>query len=200
MLTKIREMDRTMFAIHGSTIIGFLAIGAFVAYGFSLGIFASSNAFSAYILSLGVVAPLVFTLIQAVQVIIPILPGSIGCVAGVFAFGPILGLLYSYIGISLGSICVFLISKKYGLAVVKKLVSPKKIEKYLDWLGKGKKFDTFFTLAILFPLAPDDILCYVAGMTKMKLKKFSLIIFLCKPPAIALYSLALTGMVSLTGF
>ena len=62
MLTKIREMDRTMFAIHGSTIIGFLAIGAFVAYGFSLGIFASSNAFSAYILSLGVVALRLYSL------------------------------------------------------------------------------------------------------------------------------------------
>jgi uncharacterized membrane protein YdjX (TVP38/TMEM64 family) len=199
---KIKQlnMDKASLAIRVSTILGLLAVGASVAYGFYLGIFASSNAFSTYIISLGLIAPLVFIAVQAIQVVIPILPGAIGCVAGVIAFGPVLGLLYSYIGISIGSIWVFLISKKYGLPVVKKLVNPKKLGKYLDWLDKGKKFDTFFALAILFPFAPDDVLCYIAGLTKMKLKKFSLIIFLCKPPAIAVYSLALAGMITLTGY
>ena len=199
-IIKQEKMDKAALAIRISTIAGFLAIGAFVAYGFYIGIFASSDSFSEYILSLGIVAPLIFIAVQAIQVVIPILPGAIGCVAGVIAFGPVLGLLYSYIGISAGSIWVFLISKKYGLPVVKKLVNPKKLGKYLDWLDKGKKFDTFFALAILFPFAPDDVLCYIAGLTKMKLKKFSLIIFLCKPPAIAIYSLVLAGMISFTGY
>lgn len=199
-MIKQEKLNGAALAMRISTIVGFSIIGAFVVYGFYIGIFASSGAFSTYIIALGIVAPLVFIAVQAIQVIIPILPGAIGCVAGVIAFGPVLGLLYSYIGISIGSICVFLISKKYGLPVVKKLVNPKKLGKYLDWLDKGKKFDTFFALAILFPFAPDDVLCYIAGLTKMKLKKFSLIIFLCKPPAIAIYSLALAGMISLTGF
>ena len=94
------KTDKTTLAIRISTILGFMMIGAFVIYGFQLGIFASSSTFSTYILSLGVAAPIIFILVQAIQVIIPILPGAIGCVAGVIAFGPILGLLYSYIGIS----------------------------------------------------------------------------------------------------
>ncbi|HVI39439.1 MAG TPA: TVP38/TMEM64 family protein [Anaerovoracaceae bacterium] len=194
------KMDKTTLAIRISTILGFMMIGAFVIYGFQLGIFASSSAFSTYILSLGIAAPIIFILVQAIQVIIPILPGAIGCVAGVIAFGPILGLLYSYIGISVGSICAFLISKRYGMPVVRKFVNQKKLNKYMDWLDKGNKFERLLAIAILFPVAPDDLLCFLAGLTKMKLKKFSAIILLCKPPSIALYSLALAGMISLTGF
>lgn len=193
-------MDKTKLAIRISTILGFLVIGAFIVDGFHIGIFSSSNTFSTYIISLGIIAPLVFILVQAIQVIIPILPGAIGCVAGVIAFGPVFGLLYSYIGISLGSICAFLISKRFGLPVVRKFVNQKKLNKYMEWLEKGNKFEKFFAMAILFPFAPDDLLCFLAGLTKMKLKKFSAIILLCKPPSIALYSLALAGVISLTGF
>lgn len=198
--TLVMKTDKATLAIRISTILGFLMIGAFAAYGFHLGIFASSGTFSTYILSLGIAAPIVFILIQAIQVIVPILPGAIGCVAGVIAFGPVLGLLYSYIGISIGSIGAFLISRRYGLPVVRKFVNRKKLDKYMDWLDKGNKFERLFAIAILFPLAPDDMLCFLAGLTKMKLKKFSAIILLCKPPSIALYSLALAGMISFTGF
>ena len=56
---------------------------------------------------------------------------------------------------------------------------------------KGKKFDKFFALAIFFPCAPDDVLCMIAGLTKMSWKKFSAIILLGKPASIAAYSMAL---------
>ncbi len=187
-------------AVRISTILGLLAVAAFAVYGFHKGVFASSEAFSAYILSFGVSAAILFTVVQAIQVVIPILPGGIGCVAGIFAFGPVWGLVYSYIGISIGSFIAFSISKHYGMPLVRKFVSKKKLDKYMNWLEKGHKFDKFLTLMILFPVAPDDILCFLAGLTKMKFKKFSVIILLCKPPAIAIYSLALAGAISFAGF
>jgi uncharacterized membrane protein YdjX (TVP38/TMEM64 family) len=192
--------DGAAIAVRVSTILGLLAVAAFAVYGFHKGIFASSEAFSTYILSFGVSAAIIFTVVQVIQVVIPILPGGIGCVAGIFAFGPVWGLVYSYIGISIGSFAAFLISKHYGMPLVRKFVSRKKLDKYMNWLEKGHKFDKFITFMILFPVAPDDILCFLAGLTKMTFKKFSVIILLCKPPAIAVYSLALAGMISFTGF
>jgi len=47
-------------------------------------------------------------------------------------------------------------------------------------------------LAIFFPVAPDDFLCWLAGTTKMTLGRFSAIILLGKPASIALYSLGLS--------
>ena len=192
--------DKAAIAVKISTIIGLSGVAAFAVFGWHKGIFASNEAFSAYILSFGIAAAVLFTVLQAVQVVIPILPGAIGCVAGIFAFGPVWGLIYSYVGISVGSIAAFLISKRYGMPMVQKFVSRKKLDKYMNWLEKGHKFDKFLAFMIAFPVAPDDILCFMAGLTKMSLKKFSAIIFLCKPPAIALYSLTLAGVISFAGF
>jgi len=191
---------KAALAVRISTILGLLVVTAFAVYGYHLGIFASSEVFSTYIISFGIAAAIIFTIVQAIQVVIPILPGAIGCVAGVFAFGPVWGLVYSYIGICAGSIAAFLISQHYGMPVVRKFVSRKKLDKYMNWLDKGNKFDKFLTIMILSPVAPDDILCFLAGLTNMTLKRFSAIILLCKFPAIAVYSLVLAGVISFAGF
>lgn len=41
-------------------------------------------------------------------------------------------------------------------------------------------------------MAPDDFLCYLAGTTDMTWRRYTAIILLGKPFAIALYSLGLT--------
>lgn len=46
------------------------------------------------------------------------------------------------------------------------------IEKYDGWTQKDGKFLKLFALAIFFPVAPDDFLCYLAGTTKMTWKQF----------------------------
>ena len=131
-----------------------------------------------------------FILIQIIQVVIPIIPGGVSSVAGVILFGPLYGLLYNYVGIVIGSFINFFLARYYGQGFVHKMVSEETYNKYASWLEKGNKFDTFFALAIFFPVAPDDFLCMLAGLTKMSLKKFSLIILLGKPASIATYSLA----------
>lgn len=132
-----------------------------------------------------------FILIQMVQVVVPIIPGGITCAVGVVIFGPWYGLLYNYIGIVVGSGINFYLARRYGQCLVKFFVKEETYDKYITWLDKGKKFDKFFALAIFFPCAPDDVLCMIAGLTKMSWKKFSAIILLGKPASIAAYSMAL---------
>ena len=74
---------------------------------------------------------------------------------------------------------------------MKYFVKEETYEKYIGWLEKGKKFDKFFAFAIFFPCAPDDVLCLIAGLTRMTWKKFAAIILLGKPASIAMYSLTL---------
>lgn len=57
---------------------------------------------------------LVFVFIQIVQVVIPIIPGGISCLAGVILFGAGMGFVYNYVGICIGSVIAFLIAKAYG--------------------------------------------------------------------------------------
>ena len=90
-----------------------------------------------------------------------------------------------------GSGINFYLARRYGQCLVKFFVKEETYDKYITWLDKGKKFDKFFALAIFFPCAPDDVLCMIAGLTKMSWKKFSAIILLGKPASIAAYSMAL---------
>jgi uncharacterized membrane protein YdjX (TVP38/TMEM64 family) len=182
----------TNILINGSTWIGILSAVIFILYGYKTGLFTSVDTFRNFITGFGLWATLIFIAIQIIQVVLPILPGAVGCVAGIVIFGPWMGFLYNYIGICIGSIIVFLLSKKFGRHFVRGIIGEKSYDKYIGWLDRGKKFDTMFALAIFFPVAPDDLLCYIAGLTKMNLSKFVTIILLGKPASIAIYSLGLT--------
>ncbi len=61
--------------------------GIFIFYGVQNRIFVSRDALELFLHNCGVWAPALFVLIQIVQVVIPILPGAIGCLGGVLIFG-----------------------------------------------------------------------------------------------------------------
>ena len=75
------------------------------------GEFNSPDSLRIYIKSYGIFGPV----IQAAQVVLPILPGFLGCAVGGVMFGWFGGFLCNYIGISVGSIAAFMLAKKYGI-------------------------------------------------------------------------------------
>jgi len=164
---------------------------AFVIYGLKTNLFSSQLAIKSFLQKFGIFAPIVLVIIQAFQVVIPILPGGIGLLISVLIFGPMQGFIYNYLGICIGSIIAFLLSKQYGTYLIEKLFSSNLKDKYMSWTS-NKNFEKLFAIAIFMPVAPDDFLCYLAGTTSMKLSRFSTIIFLGKPLAIAAYTFGLS--------
>ena len=163
-----------------------------------LDIFASPEALQQYLLQFGMLAPLIFMLIQISQVVFPIIPGGLTCVAGVICFGPLWGFIYNYISIYIGSCINFLLIRKFGKPLLIRLSSPRLYDKYIGWLDKGERFDKLFAIAIFMPVAPDDFLCMLAGLTKMTFKKFAMIIAVCKPCSIFMYSVGLSTFLTQT--
>ena len=159
--------------------------------GYKKGIFTDETQMELFLNSCGIFAPLFFVFIQAVQVIIPILPGAVGCVYGVMFWGPLKGFIFNYIGICIGSIGAFLIARRFGQRLVIQMTDEKFYNKYSKYLEMENRFEKIFALLIFLPVAPDDFLCYLAGISKMDLKKFVTIIILGKPAAIFLYSMGL---------
>lgn len=180
------------YCINIGTAVGLCLMAVFIGYGIFAGIFTSQVKMEAFLKPMGIWAPVVFIAVQAVQVVVPILPGGIGCLGGVLMFGPFWGFVYNYVGICIGSAAAFLLAKRFGQPFVRSITNERLYEKYIGWLERGQKFDRLFALAIFFPVAPDDFLCYLAGLTSMRFKRFSTIILLGKPASIALYSLGLT--------
>ncbi len=139
--------------------------------------------------SFGIAAPLFLTVFQAVQVVLPILPGYLGCAAGAISFGTWTGFVCNYIGISAGSIAAYFLAKKYGVDLVISLFSEKQYNKWKAKIANKKSYDVFLFVATLLPMFPDDFLCYFSGLIHMDSKKFIWIIILGKPWCILAYSI-----------
>jgi uncharacterized membrane protein YdjX (TVP38/TMEM64 family) len=188
------QSARWNILINGSTILGLLITVLFFVYGVETNLFTSQASLQSFLNHFGWYAPVIFIIFQAIQVVLPISPGSIGCVGGILIFGSIQGFAYNYIGICIGSIAAFLLARRYGIGYVENMSSKKTFNKYIGWIKKPS-FERIFATAIFMPVAPDDFLCYIAGISKMKFKKFVLIILLGKPFAIAMYSIILNFIV-----
>lgn len=152
-----------------------------------------------YLKRLGWTAPLGFILIQIIQVVIPVIPGGISSAIGIIFFGPMLGFVYNYVGLLIGSYIVFKLVKLYGKSFILKVTDEKTYDKYIGWLDQGRKFEIFFSIAILLPGFPDDLLCMIAGLTNMSMKKYMLINILCKPVGLFFYSYGIKEMMSYIG-
>lgn len=152
--------------------------------------FDSVEAFQVYMESFGIAAPLVLIIFQALQVVVPVLPGYLGCAAGAVAFGTMTGFWCNYIGISVGSIIAYFLARKYGIDIVLAMFPKKQYDKWSRRIEKSRSYDVFLFIATLLPLFPDDFLCYFSGLIKMDKKKFIWIIILGKPWCILAYSIA----------
>ena len=177
--------------------VGMLLMAVSCVYLWKTGVFSSQEQLRAFIAGFGILGGLVFVFIQIVQVVIPIIPGGVSCLAGVILFGGAMGFVYNYVGICIGSVLAFLIAKTYGKPLLEQLFQPGLLQKYESWTQTRNRFAKLFALAIFLPVAPDDFLCYLAGTTNMSLKLFTVIILLGKPCSIAAYSLGLTQIFKL---
>lgn len=182
------EQKQIKFISRTITIIITLLLILFIIYGFREGLFTSNEKLVEYIAGYGTIGPIIFMLLQIVQVIFPVIPGGASCLVGVLAFGPIWGFIYNYVGLCLGSMVVFYLSRKYGLRLIRKLFSKETVDKYLGYI-RTNKFNWIFMVGIFFPGAPDDLLCYIAGVSKMKWHQFIWVILLGKPLTLVFYSL-----------
>lgn len=158
--------------------------------GYKSNIFTSVSSLQKFLKAYGIWAPLIFMLLQIIQIVIPVIPGGITTAFGVVMFGPLWGFIYNYISICIGSIIVFFISRFFGKEIVLSIFGQEVFDKYGKWINNDK-FDRFFAWAILLPVAPDDFLCYFSGLTNMDFKTFIKIIIFCKPPSIFIYSMGL---------
>ena len=181
-------MKNSKLLIKIVTIIITIFLVCFIIYAVKLGLLEDKEVLVSYMNSLGFIAPFFFLFLQAFQVVFPVIPGGASCLAGVLAFGPIEGFIYNYVGLTLGSIIVYLLVGKYGLKIIYKLFDKTLVDKYLKYI-RNNTFKKIFFLGILFPGAPDDLLCYIAGISNINLKEFIIYILLGKPLTLIFYSI-----------
>lgn len=183
-----KQTDWVHIGINFLNIVGVLLTFWAFYWAYQNQLFTSTEALNQFLSSMGSAAPLGFIVIQIIQTVIPIIPGAVTIPMGAIIFGPVYGLFLNVFAIVIGSVLIFVLARKYGQPFVERIIGEKKFEKAIIWLDKDDKFENWFTFAMFFPFSPDDILCYIAGLSKMSFKKYFLIILFGKPVSIFLYS------------
>ncbi|MEW6856994.1 VTT domain-containing protein [Streptococcus iniae] len=152
-----------------------------------LDIFNNPQALSQLIKDHLLIGSIVFFLVQIIQVVIPIIPGGITTVVGFLTFSPILGLFLNVVGIILGSSLLFILVRKFGKPFVLLFIDDEKMVVYEEKLA-SKIYERIFILNMISPVAPADVMIMITGLSKISFKKFLLIIILCRPISMVVYS------------
>jgi uncharacterized membrane protein YdjX (TVP38/TMEM64 family) len=142
--------------------------------------YTTRGSFSNFLISVGSYSPVLFIALQAMQVVISFIPGELTGVAGGYIYGATLGFIDSTVGLTLGSWAAFVFARILGRPFVEKVVGETML----------KKFDFFTTdtgsaicfLLFMIPGFPKDILCYLLGLSGMRLSTFLVLSTLGRMP------------------
>ena len=138
----------------------------------------SVESFKKYLLSAGVWMDVLFILLQYLQVIILPIPSFVTLVAGTALFGAVRCFFYSFFAIVLGSLTAFFIGRFLGYKAVAWMVGKDTLD---SWLKKVKGKDNLvLTAMLLLPFFPDDVLCFVAGLSSMTNRYFVVMILIAR--------------------
>ena len=144
-----------------------------------LALFSDSEKLQAAVAETGPWAPLVFFLLQFAQVLAAPIPGNVTTLVGGALFGLGKSFLISTLAVLFGSCIAFALSRRFGMALVRRFVPQDVIDKYMDLL-RGRS-TLILGLMFLFPAFPDDMLCFLAGLSPISFPAFVLLTLLTRP-------------------
>jgi uncharacterized membrane protein YdjX (TVP38/TMEM64 family) len=135
--------------------------------------YSSSERLKKLLVTLGPYSSAVFVILQALQVIAAPIPGELTGVAGGYVYGQVFGFVLSTLGLTLGSWVAFELSTILGRPFVQRFISKEALEKF-DFVTTNTGTLLCFLLFV-FPGFPKDYLCYLLGLSRMKLSRFLIV-------------------------
>jgi len=152
-----------------------------------LGFCANKEWIKSKLAAAGPLAPVFFIIIQSLQVVLAPIPGEATGFIGGYLFGVPLGLVYSTVGLTLGSVLAFLIARWLEERYVARWV-PKEILEKFDFLMERQGALVAFIMFIV-PGFPKDYLCFVLGLSRMPFRLFLVICLVGRIPGTLLLTL-----------
>ena len=135
--------------------------------------FSNRERVNKFVTSFGSYAPLVFIGLQILQVLVAPIPGEFTGFVGGYLFGIVPGLIYSTVGLSLGSLFAFFIARGLGMPFFRRFMGEEFMGKFEYIVERHGAFLTF--ILFLLPGTPKDSLCYLLGLSPMHVVTFLVI-------------------------
>lgn len=215
-LTEVKHYSKKVSAIVLTAFSVLSCVLAVIGVIFLKANFSDTDAFKAFVDENYILSVFLLIFICAVQVIVALVPGELVEIASGYAFGAVPGALICLTGITLGSVIVLMITRKFGRRFVESLYPREKLDS-LPIINDPKKRNAFTALLFLIPGTPKDLITYVVGLTEMSIPTYILIATAARLPSIimstigghalgsdkftfALIAFIVSGVISLSGY
>jgi uncharacterized membrane protein YdjX (TVP38/TMEM64 family) len=133
-----------------------------------------------FIAGYGVLGPVVLSVILALQVFLAVIPGHAFMVAGGYIYGLVIGAAITQISTVIASQLAFLLSRRYGRPLVDR-IAPESCINHWNKLAE-RQGGLFFFFSFILPIFPNDLMCFIAGLSTIKPRKFLLANFFGRLP------------------
>lgn len=132
----------------------------------------------------GPFGPLLYIALQVLQTVVAPIPGQVVGSVGGFLFGH-WGILWTTIGSLIGCYIVFKLARRFGRPLLEKIFKKSVIDQF-DFIVSAKSASLILFAIFLLPGFPDDVVCYIAGMTKLPIRRLMVLLILGRFPTIVL--------------
>jgi uncharacterized membrane protein YdjX (TVP38/TMEM64 family) len=135
-----------------------------------------------FVMRFGLWAPLAVILLHVAQVLLAPIPGQVLDAVNGYLFGTAWGTLYSLIGVIAGSSLAMALARRFGRPWAERLIKRETLERLDGYSRQGGAL--FFFLIFLFPFLPDDVACFLAGLTLLPLTELIVLATVGRLPGI----------------
>jgi uncharacterized membrane protein YdjX (TVP38/TMEM64 family) len=134
--------------------------------------FSDREAVTASMNHLGIWGPVVLSVLFLLQVFLAFIPGQALMVASGYLYGFWGGFLLSWLSLVVGGEIAFVLARQYGRVFAEKWISSSVLARW-DKTARGQGV-IFYTITLVMPFVPNDAMCYVAGLSRISHRRFSI--------------------------
>ena len=135
-----------------------------------------------WIASLGPWGPLVGIGLNMAQVLLAPIPGQFVGLMNGYLYGVGLGTLYSMVGLLLGSTLAMVLARRFGRPLAERLVDAETLARW-DRIT-NRQGPLFFFLIYLIPGLPDDIVCFLIGLSPLPIARMVVLAMIGRLPGV----------------
>lgn len=182
---RITKLTPQQAIVVGGLLI--FALGCLLSYTFFgkelLKLVSEPEAFRAWLGQFGAFDELIFIFIRAAQTVIKFIPAEPLEIASGYAWGTVPGMLYCVMGNMIGTLAIFVLTRRYGKKILNLFIPVKNMKLMKVFEGSEKIYMLLFFL-YLIPGSPKDGFTYFVGLLPVKLMPFMVITFLARIPSV----------------
>lgn len=140
-------------------------------------------AFISFVEGLGFLGWLVTLGLQLLQILLAFIPGEPVELLFGLLWGPVLGTFTCLLGIFIGTLLIFLLVRRFGVAFVRRAIGDRDVSRY-GFLADSRRLDLTVFILFFIPGTPKDALTYLVPLTGMNGARYLLISTLARIPSV----------------